>query len=158
MLFRLSRGIHTVEMQEALKVIEKWIQNSLEQDEAFNLLFLDLDNFRQVHERLGSPAAKNQLEDLLKELCQLCVDGEQALWFGGDDFGVLSKRLSAELEALAKSFQQKLSELSLSCTGSIVSFPKFGKNPRELVQAANLFCSEAKLQQKSSILNVMNRG
>lgn len=141
-------------MKEALQEIQTWIRQC---PEGFNFLFLDIDNFRQRHLDLGTPSAKAQIAELVQTLEGLRSEGEESLWFGGDDFGVLSSQDSSALESLGISFNEKIKSLGLSCSGSIVSFPRFGKNPRELVQSANLFCSEAKLEGDSKILNIVRR-
>ena len=60
------------------------------------LLFVDLDNFKLVNDRLGHQSGDALLKDLADRLQELVRDRDLVARLGGDEFGLLLQGLSAE--------------------------------------------------------------
>lgn len=81
-------------------------------DEAFGVIFLDLDRFKVVNDSLGH-AAGDQLLDAISDRLQSCVRlGDTVARLGGDEFAILVEDLEDErqVDRVAERIQEALLE------------------------------------------------
>jgi diguanylate cyclase (GGDEF)-like protein len=81
-------------------------------DREFAVLFIDLDNFKQINDRNGHLIGDGVLREVAKRL-QSCVrECDHVTRYGGDEFVVLLERVSglAEVEPVVARIRAALSE------------------------------------------------
>ena len=69
--------------------VERAVMGSRRHDRRFALLYLDLDGFKDVNDRLGHEAGDTVLVELSRRLEQAIRDSDTAARLGGDEFAVL---------------------------------------------------------------------
>ncbi len=111
------------------------------------LLFLDLDRFKDINDRLGHAAGDRLLQQVAERLRTSIRGGDTACRYGGDEFIILLPEVDDEAHALevAGKIRARLSkpclvdDHSIAMTASIgVSvYPVHGSNQRELIRQAD---------------------
>ncbi len=122
------------------------------------LLFIDLDNFKQVNDNYGHKAGDFLLVEIASRLQQCLRPGDHLGRFGGDEFVVLLDDLACleDAEHVAQRMLDSLSSalhidghlLSVSASIGITVLPH-GTPPNELLQAADLALYQAKMAGKA---------
>jgi diguanylate cyclase (GGDEF)-like protein len=67
-------------------------------DRQFAMLFLDLDNFKQVNDEFGHLVGDNVLREAARRIANCVREGDHVVRFGGDEFVVLVERVAAAIE------------------------------------------------------------
>lgn len=122
------------------------------------LLFIDLDNFKQVNDNYGHKAGDFLLVEIARRLQNCLRPGDHLGRFGGDEFVVLLDDLACleDAEHVAQRMLDSLSSalriddhlLSVSASIGITVLPH-GTPPNELLQAADLALYQAKMAGKA---------
>ena len=122
------------------------------------LLFIDLDNFKQVNDNYGHNAGDALLIEIAQRLQQCLRPGDHLGRFGGDEFVVLLDDLAClqDAEHVAQRMLDNLSSalhidghlLMVSASIGITVLPH-GTPPHELLQAADLALYQAKMAGKA---------
>lgn len=89
-----NRRLFMDRMEAALKESERHTQHGA-------LLFIDLDNFKQVNDTLGHHAGDQLLQNMARELTQVLRDTDTLARLGGDEFAVLIQSLGRDAEQTA---------------------------------------------------------
>ena len=141
------------------------------------LLFIDLDQFKNINDSLGHPAGdavlKHVAERLKTSIDDDSIDDESiVVRLGGDEFVVVLNNLSNELspailkaEAAAESLRSGVSqpyiynelELHVTCSVGIVMFPDEDTGVHELLRFADTAMYQVKEQGRDS-LEFFNKG
>ncbi len=118
------------------------------------ILYLDLDDFKQVNDALGHPAGDKLLTAIAGRLSDCVRDGDVVARFGGDEFAVLQMAISGPQEstALAGRIIEALSEPSeidghQNVTGASIGIalaPADGATSEELLKNADIALYRAK--------------
>ncbi len=112
------------------------------------LLFIDLDNFKQVNDRLGHAAG----DELLRSAA-LCVKGavrstDHVVRLGGDEFTVLAEQLERDADAalianqIVNAFARsedfaRWASLDVQCSVGVALYPSHAQDPAQLLQRAD---------------------
>ena len=130
------------------------------------LIFIDLDDFKDINDLLGHQAGDALLTEAATRLRGAVRETDTVARFGGDEFVVLVEQLPADRIAaavMAERLAEKLLELmrapytigsqSSVCTASIgiAMFRDHQQTVNELMQSADLSMYEAKRQGKNRI-------
>ncbi|MBI1891238.1 MAG: diguanylate cyclase [Burkholderiales bacterium] len=113
----------------------------------FALMFIDLDRFKQVNDRLGHDIGDHLLQHIAKRL-SACVRREDTISrLGGDEFTVIIEDFRDERDVLAVAhkvqsilsspFQIQRHELRVSCSIGIALFPQHGDDAEALLKNAD---------------------
>ncbi|MEJ5375893.1 MAG: PAS domain S-box protein [bacterium] len=118
------------------------------------LILMDLDNFKEVNDKLGHLAGDELLVELGRRLCALVRGGDTVARLGGDEFVVVlpeiprareaykvAKRI---LEAIRKPFCIHGQNLYMSSSLGVAIFPDHGGSPEVLLQRADQALYQAK--------------
>lgn len=122
-------------------------------DQSLALMFLDLDNFKQINDNLGHAVGDELLKIVAQRLRQVLRDDDVIARFGGDEFCVLiglprqrdpvflAQRIVQDLTQPVRLVGQRV-EISTSIGVSL--FPRDGSNVGELLEHADMALYEAK--------------
>lgn len=124
------------------------------------ILFLDLDNFKNINDGLGHGVGDKLLQDLAKRLEDLVRDEDTVARLGGDEFimlleGKRDPRYSARVaDRILESFKKPfvIEDHDLHVTGSIgiTIFPEDGEDSETLVSNADMAMYRAKAQGRNA--------
>lgn len=133
---------------------ELLLENAIENNKKFSVLFLDLDFFKEINDSLGHDIGDELLKHVAKLLLHETRKTDTVARLGGDEFVILvddvesEKILSTIAQKIISSIQQpmKIKDFELNVTTSIgISvFPKDGTNFNELIKSADVALYAAK--------------
>jgi len=113
----------------------------------FAILFLDIDNFKDINDTYGHLAGDEALKEIAKVISTHKRDSDVAARYGGEEFVLLltqtdnisgfifAERLRLVIENLNIYYQDQCIKLTIS--GGIASFPFNSQNPEQLLQMAD---------------------
>jgi len=125
--------------------LEQEIQVSSRDGQTFNLLFVDLDHFKEVNRRYGHAFGDRVLIEVSKRLLGCCRASDTVARIGGDEFVILARHgdlTQAEvmagkaLSALRDPIFPDQFDNQLSVSIGVSSFPANGQSVQELMQSA----------------------
>lgn len=138
-------------------ILEKTIHNQRRNgDDAFALVFLDLDHFKQYNDRCGHLLGDEALRICAEIITKSLRDGDIAVRYGGEEFALLlpaldrhsaftvAERIRKGIEAHAFPRQELLDSGNLTISGGISLFPDSGVTADEIIQTADKELYKAK--------------
>lgn len=139
--------------------MEDLIRISQRHGRKFSLLYIDLDNFKNVNDSLGHDAGDLLLKEISTRLGETGREIDFITRISGDEFCVLIEEtddsLAASnfsqrcLDAIAKPLQLSGRTLAPSCSIGIAHFPEDGKTISTLLKAADTALYAAKERGKN---------
>ena len=137
---------------------QRELERSRRYGHAISLLFLDIDDFKQVNDRFGHAAGDRALEAVAKALCTCVRRNDIVGRLGGDEFAVLMPEADAEAaSALARRMQEvvHLVETPDGCSVcfsvGVATFSAPPDSVDELLRAADHLMYRAKREGKDRI-------
>ena len=138
------------------------VEETIRNDGFGYMLFLDLDNFKNVNDGLGHQYGDILLQNISKFLKDLPYTGSYTYRFGGDEFVLLlpnkhCKKIESVVDTLLKRFREKweISDTSYFCTMSmgIAKFPYDGKTLNEILKKVDMAMYNAKNHGKNRAMH-----
>jgi len=131
------------------EALERMIVQSARIRRGFAVMFIDLDDFKDINDRYGHLAGDRILAAIAARLMGCCRENDMAARFGGDEFALLAEgigdRESAAItagriaEAIAEDIAiDEANAISMTASIGISLFPLDGESPAELTHAADL--------------------
>ena len=127
--------------------LEHEIKHSARTGLPLALLFIDLDQFKEVNDRLGHAAGDQLLQEVARRISTCVRDTDTVARLGGDEFTVILtdvtrpahvETIAAEiLDELRKPFALAAGEAAVSGSIGITIYPGDGATPDELVRNAD---------------------
>jgi diguanylate cyclase (GGDEF)-like protein/PAS domain S-box-containing protein len=124
------------------------------------VLFVDLDGFKQVNDRMGHSAGDALLQQVSIRLRSLLRESDTVARYGGDEFMVLlvnvpqisGATVVAEkiLNCLVKPFRINSSEVHIGASVGIVVYPTHGEQAEEMLDKADAAMYRVKQAGKNS--------
>ena len=145
-------------MNEAGK---EWI----ERGEPFCLLFLDLDNFKNINDTMGHQTGDALLRDVAKRIQRTLPPDAILIRHGGDEFAIFCPTDDIEkiekiaydiLQSIVKPYKIGRSEFIISGSIGISRYPEDGKDLDELLSASDIAMYKAK-ELKNSFKHFSNK-
>lgn len=144
----------------ANELIEQALTSTERQGSKLALLFVDLDNFKDINDSLGHAAGDEFLKQVADRLRAGVRRGDIVCRHGGDEFlvGLTSvgntvdiTRIAAQLlSGIAQPFLVRDSEILASCSVGIAVYPHDGTSFEELLRHADLAMYEAKASGRNT--------
>ncbi len=126
---------------------------------SFALIFIDLDNFKDINDAFGHNIGDEVLSKISKMLTNLTAKDGIVARFGGDEFLIMNEGLLDEYDALnfIKTLQENLKkpleinnyDFRISASIGIAFYPNDGESVNALIKNADLAMYEAKQQGKN---------
>lgn len=136
------------------ELLEQALSDARRNDEVMGIMFLDLDNFKDVNDTHGHAAGDELLERIAGRLSTTLRDSDVLARLGGDEFVVLLKRLKRRESAIRVAEKLMAAALApiqvgehvceVSASIGISLFPRDGCNERALMNAADAAMYQAK--------------
>lgn len=123
------------------------------------LMFIDLDNFKQVNDSLGHDAGDMLLVKVARRLQSTLRDGDTVARLGGDEFLVILESANAHAAELSAKRIMRILETPMSIEGrelvttgsiGITQYPQDGNTPEVLMRNADSAMYKAKAQGKNT--------
>lgn len=124
------------------------------------LLFVDLDNFKDINDSLGHDIGDQLLQAVALRLCSCVRSSDTVSRLGGDEFVVLlSQNHSAEdaartaekvLDAMASTFEIAQQQLHISASIGISTYPNDAKTAPDLIKNADTAMYQAKAEGRNN--------
>jgi len=128
---------------------------------AFTVLYIDMDDFKPVNDVHGHAVGDELLKAFAARLRAGFRDRDLVARLGGDEFGVLVDDHTPEeledtarrlLESLARPYAVRQISLHVSACAGAASYPRNGRDPAALLEAADAAMYRAKSEGKGGFL------
>ncbi len=116
-------------------------------DEAFALMFLDLDNFKLVNDSLGHTGGDQLIKSAASRLSACAQRGDTIARLGGDEFVIILQRCAdpaaanawaeTAISALSQPVEINGQQTQVSASVGVAMFPQDGARPEELLRNAD---------------------
>ena len=127
--------------------LEELLHSARSADHHFAVLFVDLDNFKQINDAYGHLVGDEVLVEIARRLSRCVRDEDYVVRFGGDEFVVLIERIGERRDvqpvverihdALEEPIALPVGDFRLSVSiGTAEASPKF-QSPEEMLAAAD---------------------
>ncbi len=143
-----------------LDTLERTLSRAAHRNTLAALVFLDLDGFKAINDRLGHPAGDTVLQAMADRLRAGTRSSDLVARMGGDEFTVLVQDLARPddaalvarglLERLVRPLAVADEEISLTASAGISVFPEDGGDARTLLRHADLAMYRAKQEGKNT--------
>lgn len=138
--------------------LDEEITRSKRYDARFAVMFIDLDGFKDINDRLGHQAGDEVLKQTALRLREVCRQSDLAARFGGDEFALIiagvdecdkvrepARRVA---EAVSRPIAWQDQRLQLSASVGVSLYPHDGATPDALTHTADLAMYKVKRQGK----------
>jgi diguanylate cyclase (GGDEF)-like protein len=145
------------------KMLFKEIETLLKKNnnKKFYVIFIDLDNFKNVNDCMGHAVGDLLLKMVVEKWQDKICDGDILARLGGDEFAlIVSKELTKQevmeyierfKEVFSSKFQLKNRNISISASFGIANYPEDGQSASELLKAADIAMYQVKRESKNGI-------
>ena len=175
-LFRHNKGMHLLQAElselasrdpltglsnrrHLLEVMEWALGRMDRHPHACAVIYLDLDGFKSINDRLGHPAGDRLLVEFSLRLAARVRKSDLVSRLGGDEFVVFCDPLQSpdEVPSLVQKIQDRIEEVPLltekggefiRISSGWAVYPEDGKTAEELIRVADQRMYDAKLQGK----------
>jgi len=127
--------------------LETALRSARRNDKRLALLYLDLDDFKQVNDSLGHVMGDRMLREVASRLEQCCRESDTVARMGGDEFTVVltevheSRHVDSKVrqirEAIALPMELDGARFSVSCSIGVAIYPDHGDSAEQLLHQAD---------------------
>ncbi len=145
----------------AYEKLEKLINNYHQLGMKFSVIYLDLDEFKQVNDSLGHGVGDKLLKKIANELLAVVGDSADVIRLGGDEFMLLYqnveniKHVEMHAEELSLSMRKPIalndSTVVVGSSIGICHFPEHGSDVEALIRNADTAMYQAKRQGSNQV-------
>jgi len=140
-------------------ILEDLIKTSDRHDRRFGLLYIDLDDFKDVNDSLGHDVGDLLLKEIAKRLTSASRDVDFVARLSGDEFSILVEDVVDDytaanvaqrcLDIISQPVELSTRKLTPACSIGIAHYPDDGDNLSTLLKAADTSLYAAKEYGKS---------
>lgn len=141
-----------------LTYTEKCLKN--EKDLEHSLIFIDLDDFKEINDNYGHLVGDLVLIEVANRLKNVLRDRDSLSRFGGDEFQVFisntfdKSNVQLVINRITEAFLEPITvqdlTIQINLSTGVASYPSDGKTYRELYQAADRKMYKSKREKKNS--------
>ncbi len=134
--------------------LQQAMANAKKHDEMLGLLFIDLDNFKQINDTLGHPIGDRILKVIAKRLQGTIREEDTLARLGGDEFVLLTRALTSPqsastiankiIDALRPGIVLDAHELHISASIGVSLYPQDTSDKNDLLKYADTAMYKAK--------------
>jgi diguanylate cyclase (GGDEF)-like protein len=142
-------------------IAEYELNRSQRYEHAITIAYIDLDNFKDINDRLGHAVGDNLLITVTRTIAANIRSTDILSRIGGDEFVILLPETPADaaaafLEKIQCQLDQAMSDKSWPVTFSIgaVSYPKAPPGVEEVIKKADMLMYEVKRSGKNRLLHI----
>lgn len=138
--------------------LEEEIARSKRYQTRFAVMFIDLDGFKEINDRLGHQAGDEVLQQTALRLRSVCRESDLAGRLGGDEFALIVSGIGdcdevreparRVANVVHRSIPWQGEELQLSASVGVSIYPEDGFTPDDLTHSADLAMYKVKRQGK----------
>lgn len=141
-----------------LQRLEKTIRISRQHNSRFGLLYIDLDNFKNINDSLGHNTGDLLLKAIATRLKNACRENDFVARLSGDEFCIIAEEIddfSAAtvaqrcLEAISQPLKLLARRITPACSIGIAHYPDDGEDLPSLIKAADTSLYAAKEHGKN---------
>ncbi|MCL9773775.1 bifunctional diguanylate cyclase/phosphodiesterase [Vibrio methylphosphonaticus] len=143
--------------------LETLVKESQQNKQRFGVIFIDLDNFKNINDSFGHDVGDRYLQDIASRLTPIINDSYLISRLGGDEFCIVVKE-SAMTHNSERIAQRCLSEISQttdisgrefvqSCSIGIAHYPEDGSDVRTVLKSADTALYRAKNAGKNQYVS-----
>jgi diguanylate cyclase (GGDEF)-like protein/PAS domain S-box-containing protein len=135
------------------------IERAQASDESVCVLFIDLDQFKQVNDTLGHAAGDELLRQVARRMCGFCGANDLVARMGGDEFALviagnpdragMQSRIRSLLDEIRQPYVISGYEIIITASVGATMFPVDGNLAQELLQRADAAMFRAKSHGKN---------
>jgi diguanylate cyclase (GGDEF)-like protein len=139
------------------ELLEKYIKLAKRENKKFAVLFLDLDNFKEINDTLSHKVGDYVLQIIAQRLKNVLRESDVVARFGGDEFviGIFGFRENDDLEIIIQKIIDAIKQpiqynnQTFEVTGSIgvAIYPKDGESVGKLIKNADAAMYKAKKEK-----------
>lgn len=150
------------------RFINKLIASSKERKSCFSIIFLDIDNLKEVNDKYGHLTGSKVIKRI-SEILKLSVRGfDKVFRFGGDEFAIIlpltdtegslfvAERIRITIQKQPIKFDNIDEDLGISVTMGIATYPEHGSTSAELIANSDKAMYIAKQRGKNRIEKFIN--
>jgi diguanylate cyclase (GGDEF)-like protein len=144
---------HRYLMEQAYKEI----QRALRHNHPLAVIMLDIDHFKDYNDKFGHLEGNKVLKEIARYLKKTARATDIVGRFGGEEFCVVVPEIKKNgAVAFAKRLLNEIAKNSsfnrnVTLSGGVVTFPKDGKTPLDLIKKADTFLYKAKKQGRNRV-------
>jgi diguanylate cyclase (GGDEF)-like protein len=157
-LYKLSTKDSLCGLYNRLSLMEKlkWVISKAQRNNSkFALIFIDLDNFKNINDSKGHDFGDEILQEVAALLFEVIRENDFVARFGGDEFVIILPDLQDETtiidiaQRIQKQFQALTDHALITASMGIAIYPKDGKDASTLLKNADIAMYKAKELGKS---------
>ena len=136
------------------KYLKETIESAGTKKTTFSIIYLDLDNFKEINDSLGHQIGDKVLQVVARRLLETSASSDVISRLGGDEFIIISKKLTSEKQAnkfaenliasVAKPFAIGASKISVTISIGMGCFPLSGQTASDLFENIDIALYKAK--------------
>lgn len=160
-LARIDPLTKAINRRSFFDLAEQEISRARRYDRPFTIAYIDLDNFKQVNDRLGHHTGDELLMTVVSTIASRIRNTDILARFGGDEFVILLPETAGEaagssLDKIRQQLQEAMSACSWPVTFSIgaISYIHAPDSVDDAVRAADALMYEVKRSGKNRLLHV----
>jgi len=97
------------------------IMNNAQQGEIYSLIFIDLDNLKEINDKFGHVAGDEVIKETANSIRKSIRDDDLACRWGGDEFALIIKGNIEQAKTVAERIQANLKKVALTFKGETVT-------------------------------------
>ncbi len=145
-----------------VEAFDKLLAAAEKNNDKLAVLFLDIDNFKEVNDHFGHDIGDKLLEEIAYRLKDSLQESDNISRLGGDEFTVAATEISSKedvikvaekvIDVFKKPFIIENNKFFISVSVGISIYPEDGRQLEELIKKADYAMYKAKKQQKNYVL------
>ncbi len=148
------------------RYFEQFLVDEIRRSERFgarlSIIFLDLDNLKQVNEKYGHLMGSKTLQEVAHRMILAVRGSDRVVRYGGDEFCIILPETDTEGAVLVAErlkneiagrpfLQSEGMEIHITASFGIATYPIHGRTKEELIYAADKAMFEVKMSTKNAI-------